>query len=45
MPGNADWIIAENMLKKEYLLISPLHNTYAAYPVIFNLIALKHVEG
>jgi len=21
MPGNTDWIIAENMLKKEYLLI------------------------
>jgi hypothetical protein len=34
MPGNADWIIAENMLKKEYLLTSPLNNTYAAYLVI-----------
>jgi hypothetical protein len=34
MPGNAEWIIAENMPKKEYLLISPLHNTYAAHLVI-----------
>jgi hypothetical protein len=45
MPGNADWLIAENMLKKEHLLISPLHNTYAAYLVILNKIALKNIEG
>lgn len=45
MPGNTDWIIAESMLKKQYLLIFSLHNTYAAYLIVIYLIALEDVAG